>query len=84
MAAQAIPFPNDFDARREAREDTVRIVEYAAFPRASADHRTRIGFTRDLSGAGMCIGVDETERKGALLRVVVGLPVGQMGWQYEQ
>jgi hypothetical protein len=55
--------------RREAREDTVRIVEYTPFPRSDSQRRPRTGFTRDLSKSGMCIGADESEGVGSLLRV---------------
>ena len=57
--------------RREQRNDEVRITEYTPFPRMSADQRPRLGFTRDISQLGMCLGVDERERVGALLRVNV-------------
>jgi hypothetical protein len=57
--------------RRESRTDTVRIVEYTRFPRVGPDHGTRVGFTRDLSATGMCIGTDEPESVGALLRVAI-------------
>lgn len=57
--------------RGETRQDTVQIVEYVPFPRASADHTSRIGFTRDLSASGMCIGTDHPEGVGSLLRVVL-------------
>ena len=55
--------------RREPRRDTVRIVEYTRFPRVGSDPGPRIGFTRDLSASGMCIGTEEAETVGALLRV---------------
>jgi hypothetical protein len=57
--------------RSEVRRDEVRIVEYARFPRTGAGEGARIAFTRDLSDSGMCIGSDEGEAVGALLRVVV-------------
>jgi len=57
--------------RRESRKDTVRIVEYTRFPRVGSDRGPRIGFTRDLSASGMCIGADEPETLGALLRVTI-------------
>jgi hypothetical protein len=70
--------PVEVPIRREAREDTVRIVEYAPFPRSDSHRRPRTGFTRDLSKSGMCIGVDESEGVGSLLRVCLrgidGLP----------
>ena len=57
--------------RREEREETLRLVDYVGFPRASDDPTTRVGFTRDLSDGGMCIGVDDPEPIGALLRVTL-------------
>jgi hypothetical protein len=63
--------PASGGVRREPREDTIRIVEYARFPRAAAGERTRLGFTRYLSRSGMCIGVTRDERVGALLKVCV-------------
>jgi hypothetical protein len=61
----------DGDARREPREDTIRIVEYAHFPRDAADQRQRLGFTRDFSRSGMCLGADNDEGVGALLKLCV-------------
>ena len=55
--------------RREPRQDTIRIVEYAPFPRDKADRGSRLGFTRDISRAGMCIGVERDEQVGALLKL---------------
>ena len=57
--------------RSEPRRDEVRIVEYTPFPRVAAGETPRIGFTRDVSGSGMCIGSDQPEAVGTLLRVVV-------------
>ncbi len=57
--------------RKESREEGLRIVEYARFPRISPERRPRIGFTRDVSEAGMCLGVDDAEPIGSLLRVTV-------------
>ena len=57
--------------RRESRTDTVRNVEYTRFPRVGPDRGTRVGFTRDLSATGMCIGTDEPESVGSLLRVAI-------------
>jgi hypothetical protein len=57
--------------RREPREQTVRVVEYTRFPRAGDDALPRFGFTRDISVSGMCIGADEPEPVGALLRVTM-------------
>jgi hypothetical protein len=57
--------------RKEPREESLRIVEYARFPRISPGQRPRIGFTRDVSEAGMCLGTDDAEPIGSLLRVTV-------------
>ena len=45
--------PVEVPIRREAREDTVRIVESAPFPRSDSHRRPRTGFTRDLSKSGI-------------------------------
>jgi hypothetical protein len=57
--------------RREVRNDTVRILEFSRYPRDAAEQQLRIGFTRDLSHTGMCVGVDQGERVGAILKVCV-------------
>lgn len=57
--------------RSEPRHDEVRIVEYTPFPRVAAGEAPRIGFTRDVSESGMCLGSDHPEAVGSLLRVVV-------------
>jgi hypothetical protein len=57
--------------RREQREEIVRLVEYAPFPRVRADQRRRSAFTRDISPSGMCLGVDFAEPEGSLLRIIV-------------
>jgi hypothetical protein len=62
--------------RREPREETLRIVEYTRFPRMANDQRQRVGFTRDLSASGMCLGVDDAEPIGSLLRLTVCGPDG--------
>ncbi len=46
-------------------------MEYARFPRVGPGRGSRIGFTRDISASGMCIGADEPETVGALLRVAI-------------
>jgi hypothetical protein len=64
--------PNDgTPVRRERREEVVRVVEYTPFPRQTPDQQPRLGFTRDLSASGMCLGVDAPEAPGSLLRVTV-------------
>jgi len=59
------------ESRKEPREETVRRVEYSAFPRVGSDTATRIGFTRNVSPSGMAIGVAEPLPVGTLLRVLV-------------
>ena len=62
----------EFDPIRQApREDSLRIVEYTRFPRGVLREAAGIGFTRDLSEAGMCLGVDNAEPIGSLLRVTL-------------
>ena len=63
--------------RSESRRDEVRIVEYTPFPRTASGQVPRIGFTRDVSPSGMCIGSDHEEAVGALLRVVLRAGDGQ-------
>lgn len=57
--------------RCKARRHEVRLVEYQPFPRASAAQGMRVGFTRDLSTAGMCLEVDREQRVGSLLRLTL-------------
>jgi hypothetical protein len=66
-----------FDAvRREPRLDEVRCAEYTPFPRIKAEQRPRMGFTRDVSALGMCLGVDAPESVGSLFRIEVRDPDG--------
>lgn len=58
-------------ARAETREQLVRLVEYAPFPRSSAEQRTRIAFTRDVSPSGLCLGATSAEPVGSLLHVTM-------------
>ncbi len=57
--------------RAHSRSENVRIVEYTPFPRLATNQHPRTGFTRDLSEGGMCIGVDDPEPVGGLLRVTL-------------
>ncbi len=74
--------------RREQRIDEIRSAEYTPFPRARANQTPRRGFTRDISPLGMCLGVDEPEQIGALLRIEVrqldgqsiGATIGRIAW----
>lgn len=63
--------------RREPRRDVVRIVEYTRFPRVGTGSGPRFAFTRDFSISGMCIGCDEPEPAGSLLRLAVRDLVGR-------
>ena len=63
--------PGAAGVRVHEREETVRIVEYSRFPRVAPLQNLRVGFTRDLSAAGVCLGVDECEPVGSLLRLSV-------------
>lgn len=76
------------ERRRELREEVVRRVDYAPFPRVTAGQRPRVGFTRDLSASGLCLRSETSERIGSLLRIVVrsldGRParesIGRVAW----
>jgi len=57
--------------RKVRRETTVRLVQYAPFPRAHRDERWQAGFTLDLSPAGACLRGEEAAAVGTLLRVIV-------------
>lgn len=71
MSAPIDTAPDTRGSRREERHDAVRIVEYTRFPRVGAGAGPRFAFTRDHSASGMCIGCDEPEPPGALLRLSV-------------
>jgi len=55
--------------RIEPRTETVRIVEYAEFPRRVSERGLRVGFTRDISVSGVCLGADHPEPVGSMLRL---------------
>ena len=63
--------PGAEGTRSEEREETIRIIEYASFPRIAPQQQLRVGFTRDLSKSGMCLGVDQNEHVGSLLRLCI-------------
>jgi hypothetical protein len=52
-------------------EGGVRMVEYSRFPRTSPDVGARLAFTRHGSDSGLCIGCEEPEPVGSLLRVSI-------------
>ena len=58
-------------ARKARRVATVRLVEFAPFPRERRDERWGVGFTLDLSSQGACLRTKEAAPVGSLLRVVV-------------
>ena len=53
------------------RNEGVRIVEYSRFPRSGPDAGPRLAFARDVSATGLCIGCEEPEPPGTVLRVAV-------------
>jgi hypothetical protein len=57
--------------RKVRRDTTVRLVEYAPFPRVRRDQRWRHGFTVDLSSRGLCLRAKEAAPMGSLLHVIV-------------
>ena len=65
--------------RSEARDEMIRIVEYSCFPRVAPQQRPRIGFTRDISPSGLCLGVDRNEPVGTLLRLCLRDIEGRSG-----
>lgn len=58
-------------ARKARRIATVRLVEFAPFPRERRDEQWGVGFTLDLSSRGACLRTKEAAAVGSLLRVVV-------------
>lgn len=58
-------------ARKARRIATVRLVEFAPFPRERRDERWSLGFTLDQSSAGACLRTREAAPVGSLLRMVV-------------
>lgn len=57
--------------RRVRRDATVRLVEYAPFPRVHRDQQWRHGFTLDLSPRGLCVRAKMVAPIGSLLRIIV-------------
>jgi hypothetical protein len=70
LAVANLPLNTADKTRREERTQIVRIVEYTPYPRRTRNERRRVGFTRDTSSSGMCLAVENSEKPGALLRVV--------------
>jgi len=57
--------------RKVRRVATVRLVEFAPFPRVRRQERWHVGFTLDLSSQGACLRARDTAPIGSLLRVIV-------------
>lgn len=57
--------------RKVRRDATMRLVEYAPFPRVHRDQQWRHGFTLDLSPRGLCVRAKEVAPIGSLLRIIV-------------
>jgi hypothetical protein len=57
--------------RKARRVATVRLVEFAPFPRVRRQERWNVGFTLDLSSQGACLRAKEAAPIGSLLRVIV-------------
>jgi len=57
--------------RKVRRDATVRLVEYAPFPRVHRDEQWRHGFTLDLSPRGLCVRAKVVAPIGSLLRIIV-------------
>lgn len=57
--------------RKVQRDETVRLVEYAPFPRVHRDQQWRHGFTLDLSPRGLCVRAKEVAPIDSLLRIIV-------------
>jgi len=59
------------------RDETVRLVEYAPFPRIQRDQQWRQGFTLDLSSRGLCVRAKDVAPIGSLLRIILRNVDGQ-------
>ena len=57
--------------RKARRIATVRLVEFAPFPRARREERWHVGFTLDLSSQGVCLRAKDAEPVGSLIHVIV-------------
>jgi hypothetical protein len=63
---------SDRDSSREAeRDETVRLVEFAPFPRVQRGQHWQHGVTVDLSPRGLCVRAQKTASIGSLLRVLI-------------
>ncbi len=63
--------------RKVRRDDAVRLVEYAPFPRIQRDSRWRHGFTLDLSSRGLCVRTKDVAPVGSWLRIILRSVDGQ-------
>ena len=64
--------------RKVRRDETVRLVEYAPFPRIQRDQQWRHGFTLDLSSRGLCVRAKDVAPTGSLLRIILRNVDGQL------
>ncbi len=53
------------------RSEGLRFVEYTRFPRSGPDSGPHLALARDVSAGGLCIGCEDPEPPGSLLRVAV-------------
>ncbi len=63
--------------RKVRRDETVRLVEYAPFPRIQRDQQWRQGLTLDHSSRGLCVRAKEVAPIGSLLRIILRNVDGQ-------
>jgi len=63
--------------RKVRRDETVRLVEFASFPRIERGPQWRHGFTLDLSLRGLCIRAKEVAPIDSLLRIILRNVDGQ-------
>lgn len=63
--------------RKVQREETVRLVEFAPFPRIQRDQQWRHGFTLDRSSRGLCVRAKDVAPIGSLIRIILRNVDGQ-------
>lgn len=63
--------------RKVRRDETMRLVEYAPFPRVQRGPQWRHGFTLDLSPRGLCVRAKDVAPIGSLLRIILRSVDGQ-------
>ena len=57
--------------RTSTRDDALRLVEFAPYPRVSLDQRPQVGLALNRSESGLCIATTEPGEIGSLLRIIV-------------